>query len=227
MDKPRLLCLHGFAQNKELFEASLIRLGPKLQKYFELVIPEAPILLTRPEVEHVWKTRNIPDCIPITRHFTWWRKLEPASPPSETYEGFDLVQDLLEARVMEGHFVGALGFSQGGALATILAGMQTTGALDLGLKFCIPICSHVPSDRSLFPGTQVPLPAFVISYEQDLHFEGTDTGAVKTHRALVDAFTPATREEALLPGKMHQIPPDAEVIDRIVDFARRNAGLPE
>ena len=102
----RLLFLHGFQQSPEIIQEETKFLESILRKALDedvdLVYPSAPF----PSVP---TTNNEPT-------FTWW----PESGSEEYQKTFRYLSDLLEE---QGPFDGALGFSQGASVASLMAAL--------------------------------------------------------------------------------------------------------
>jgi predicted esterase len=134
----KILMLHGYTQSGPLFRSKTRALEKNLQKAFphrsiQLSYPTAPIQLYKSDIPN-WDDPNgtagfentdaggeaAPDA------WGWWRRKGEKEP--YTYEGMELgfarCADVLKA---EGPFDGVIGFSQGGALAGMLASTLETG----------------------------------------------------------------------------------------------------
>ena len=132
----RILMLHGYTQSGTSFRAKTRALEKNLQKAFgpggvALHYATAPIRLRKSDVPK-WDEPTGGATAPSTDEdddidaFAWWRRKGDAEP--FVYEGFDeglaSVAAVLRA---EGPFDGAIGFSQGGALAGVLASLLEPG----------------------------------------------------------------------------------------------------
>lgn len=96
--KQRILALHGFRQDGEVFRAKTGALRKALRGVADVHVMEAP---------HAGPSRR-----------AWWS----ATSDGRSYRGFDASMDAIKAEYeREGPFDGVLGFSQGGLLASILS----------------------------------------------------------------------------------------------------------
>ncbi|KIW04075.1 uncharacterized protein PV09_04892 [Verruconis gallopava] len=134
----KILMLHGYTQNGPLFRSKTRALEKNLQKAFphrsvQLSYPTAPIKLYKSDIPN-WDDPNgtagfenqdaggeeAPDA------WGWWRRKGEKEP--YTYDGmengFARCAEVLKA---EGPFDGVIGFSQGGALAGMLASALEPG----------------------------------------------------------------------------------------------------
>ncbi|PSN60712.1 dihydrofolate reductase [Corynespora cassiicola Philippines] len=132
----KLLMLHGFTQSGPLFHAKTRALEKNLQKAFpagiSLHYPTAPIRLSPADIPFaVASTTNgeangngAQDSEPDA--WAWWRRKGDAEP--YTYEGIEQgLATLADVLQKEGPFDGVIGFSQGGAMAAMLASLLEPG----------------------------------------------------------------------------------------------------
>ncbi|KXS96820.1 hypothetical protein AC579_5429 [Pseudocercospora musae] len=139
--KLRVLMLHGYTQSGHLFEIKTKALKKSLEKHFppapkpghlekypggiELVYPTAPIKLQPTEVPGAEL-----DGDKDLDAYGWWRRKGDSEP--YTYEGMEIglasISKVLQEAVEQGQpFDGALGFSQGGAAAGMVAALLEDG----------------------------------------------------------------------------------------------------
>jgi fermentation-respiration switch protein FrsA (DUF1100 family) len=136
----KILMLHGYTQSGTLFRSKTRALEKNLHKAFQprgvsLVYPTAPIRLFKSDIPN-WddpagtasfessSTRQEDE--EDTDSWGWWRRKGSAEP--YTYEGIELGFDrLAEVLKTDGPFDGVIGFSQGGALAGMLASTLEPG----------------------------------------------------------------------------------------------------
>ncbi|KAI5271655.1 hypothetical protein E4T47_05014 [Aureobasidium subglaciale] len=142
--KLKILMLHGYTQNGPLFHAKTRALEKNLDKAFpsapkpgflpsypggvELVYPTAPLKLSvndipGHDVEGAKEEEEEPEA------YAWWRRKGDGEP--FTYagleQGFERIAEVIKE---QGPFDGAIGFSQGGAAAGMLASLLETGRRD-------------------------------------------------------------------------------------------------
>lgn len=133
--------LHGYTQSGPLFHAKTRALEKNLQKAFPagctLVYPTAPIHLARADIP-VWGPSDPPgdqdggggdddeEEEEETDAWGWWRRKGDAEP--YTYAGMERgLARAAEALRAAGPFDGVVGFSQGGALAGMVAALLEPG----------------------------------------------------------------------------------------------------
>ncbi|KAF2110223.1 dihydrofolate reductase [Lophiotrema nucula] len=129
----KVLMLHGFTQSGPLFHAKTRALEKNLQKAFpsgiSLVYPTAPIRLSPADVPFPVATTTNGDANGAeeeTDAWAWWRRKGDAEP--YTYEGIEQgLAHLASILQKEGPFDGVVGFSQGGAMAGMLASLLEPG----------------------------------------------------------------------------------------------------
>ncbi|KAH8702981.1 serine hydrolase FSH [Phaeosphaeriaceae sp. PMI808] len=126
----KILMLHGYTQSGPSFQAKTGALRKSLQKSFPngctLVYPTAPHRLSPADESFLVTEQENEQQLDA---WAWWRRT--ATPPGAggkgkryTYSGLDTTFAFL-ARLMkdEGPFTGVIGFSQGAALAALLASL--------------------------------------------------------------------------------------------------------
>ncbi|KAF2738448.1 FSH1-domain-containing protein [Polyplosphaeria fusca] len=130
----KVLMLHGFTQSGPFFQAKTGALRKTLQKAFpagiSLVYPTAPIRLSPADINFAHNA-SVTDAGSVNGEeqpdaWGWWRRKGDKEP--YTYEGIEqglgLVAKLLRE---EGPFDGVIGFSQGGAIAGMVASLLEPG----------------------------------------------------------------------------------------------------
>lgn len=158
----KILVLHGYTQSGPRFHAKTKALEKHLQKSLaplggvELVYPTGPLRL-QPSDLPTWDSAVTEDIIgptasggeEQTEYYGWWRKFE-------FYTGLPspCLDSIYELMDKQGPFDGVVGFSQGGALAGMLASL-----LEPQRRSSPPL----PSGWPVPPASQPPL-AFSISY---------------------------------------------------------------
>ena len=118
----KILMLHGYTQNGPLFHAKTKVLEKHLKKGFpnlSMIYPTGPLGLRPEDVPGFESSGQKPDEIEA---YGWWRRSNTADPPE--YAGietaFDMIADII---AKEGPFDGVMGFSQGAALAAMIASL--------------------------------------------------------------------------------------------------------
>ncbi|XP_023713089.1 esterase OVCA2 isoform X2 [Cryptotermes secundus] len=133
----RILCLHGYGQNGEVFRRKLGGVRKLLKKNAELIFVTAPNKIPPPE-EHSVTDENAQ----INDEYAWWftteNRMFDAKKPSDICLGFENSLALIEKTFEElGPFDGLLGFSQGAGFVGILCGMQQSNWLKYEFSFAI------------------------------------------------------------------------------------------
>ena len=130
----KILALHGFRQNGEVFRKRTRKMRLALEDIADLTfvtspLPYAPTGDTREATLAAFG--YIPD-YPAQR--VWWL----SSDDNREYEGFDTSLAFLETVFREqGPFDGVLGFAQGGTLAAVLAAMQPHPIIAFRFAICL------------------------------------------------------------------------------------------
>ncbi|KAJ5766864.1 uncharacterized protein N7511_004480 [Penicillium nucicola] len=126
----KLLMLHGYTQSGPLFHAKSRALTKHIQKAFPLhdvstSYPTAPLRLLPAEIPGYEPSETSNETSAIEA-YGWWRRSNTANPPLYTgmEEGLATVARTLAE---EGPFDGVIGFSQGAALAAMVASLLEPG----------------------------------------------------------------------------------------------------
>lgn len=136
--KLKVLMLHGYTQSGHLFEIKTKALKKSLDKHFppapkpghlnqypggiELIYPTAPIRLNPTDVPG----HDVDGPSDVIEAYGWWKRKGEGEP--YTYEGMEVGLDAIATVLKEqGPFDGALGFSQGGAAAGMVAALLESG----------------------------------------------------------------------------------------------------
>ncbi|CAG8053791.1 unnamed protein product [Penicillium nalgiovense] len=126
----KLLMLHGYTQSGSLFHAKSRALTKHIQKAFPLhevtaIYPTAPIRLLPTDIPGYEPSSEGGSDNEI-ESYGWWRRSNTANPPLYIgiEEGFAAVARTLKE---EGPFDGVIGFSQGAALAAMVAALLESG----------------------------------------------------------------------------------------------------
>lgn len=134
----KILMLHGYTQSGPLFHAKTRALEKNLQKAFPagltLTYPTAPLRLYAADIPNpsaldttAFENSNIPlsDTEAIDS-WGWWRRKGSSEP--YTYSGLEAgLASVAEVLSTQGPFDGVVGFSQGGALAGMVAALLEPG----------------------------------------------------------------------------------------------------
>ncbi|KAL1301587.1 hypothetical protein AAFC00_005819 [Neodothiora populina] len=139
--KLKMLMLHGYTQNGPLFRAKTRALEKNLEKAFpaapkpghlasypggvELVYPTAPIKLSVNDIPG-YDTDGVSADTADPEAYAWWRRKGDGEPfrYEGIEQGLETVADVLKT---QGPFDGTIGFSQGAALAGMVAALLEDG----------------------------------------------------------------------------------------------------
>jgi predicted esterase len=234
-----LLALHGITMTG----ASLLRtLGPlrqRLEDYgFTLVAPNAPYRMPDTEVEELmtWLRsqyrkigQNADDsysahkCWDAGEHYDWFQSNTDKATGSKTYRALEKSLDSLAAVLRERPAAGVIGFSQGSAMAMVLAGLAARGdARFSSLRFGLFLSGFKPVFRepalSLYPAGSFTR-AIVAGDSDPIFPDGASSLASQAQ-----AFEGGEEERVLVPGIGHEVPSTPELVERLARFARRAAG---
>ncbi|KAF2752290.1 FSH1-domain-containing protein [Sporormia fimetaria CBS 119925] len=217
-----VLMIHGYTQSGPLFRAKTKVLESRLKKSFPAGITlhyvTAPIRLSPADIPFATPTNNTNgDAEEEPDTWAWWRRKDNGVPYE--YEGLDKglahLADVLRTR---GPFDGVIGFSQGGAMAAMLASLLEPGRreafeaaqkdggiqfpesfpVDLAsgetmihppLKFAVSYSGFAPVDNLLYKAFYEPKIKTPI-----LHFLGTLDTVVDEPRSLALVNACATTE---------------------------------
>lgn len=137
----KILMLHGYTQSGTVFRGKTRALEKNLHKAFpggcKLIYPTAPIKLTPADVP-TWDNGTGNADPAVTKidvedepdAWAWWRRKGDGEPFE--YEGLEEgLACVAEVLVREGPFDGVVGFSQGGALAGMVASLLEEGRMEV------------------------------------------------------------------------------------------------
>lgn len=180
----KILVLHGFRQNGDVFRTRTRKLRDSLADIAELVYPTSPLVYT-PQGEAREATIAAFGEVPeYPEHRVWWL----ASADNREYQGVDATISYLEQFVRaHGPFDGVAGFAQGGTMAALLTAMQPHPVFDFKFAVCI---SAFPSRAAAHASYMQPRQNRV----PGLHVLGLNDILVTPDRsiALFETFEPLT-----------------------------------
>ena len=184
--RPRLkiLALHGFRQNGDVFRARTRKMRLALADIAEFTFVTSPMQYT-PQGDTRTATLaafgEIPE-YPLQR--VWWLSSED----NVDYEGFDGAVAYIESVFRDqGPFDGVMGFAQGGTLAAVLAAMQPHPVISFKFAICVSAFpSRARAHAQYVQPRSVRVPA--------IHVLGLNDILVTPDRSikLFEAFDPAT-----------------------------------
>ncbi|KAJ2158219.1 Ovarian cancer-associated protein 2 [Coemansia sp. RSA 552] len=133
MSKPKILCLHGFGENAKLFQIRSRNFRAVVGDSAELVYPDGPIdigslHMTTGDLSHGNSASD------FTNLAWWWMRRDRSFEARGIGKSLRMIGKVLAE---QGPFDGVLGFSQGAALAIVIAallqgGQASGGPLSLG-----------------------------------------------------------------------------------------------
>ncbi len=145
--KKKMLCLHGYSMNEAWLAEWLTPLAA-MTPHVEFVIPCAPILAPEPEVRAMYQRLDM--AVPerrIEEGKNWcWYRASTSKPP--LYQGVEesllMLAELFEKTP---GIDGVLGWSQGGAMAAILAALKLkAGDVRFNFNWLVICGGFVPDD---------------------------------------------------------------------------------
>jgi len=215
----RLVALHGFTMNGAGLRHMLAELERRLAGVVELTCPDAPHVASQDSVAGLASFMGGFRAKPP--NLEWWN----ASDDRRTYRGWQASRDavraemeralLAEGRLAEGTRLGLLGFSQGAAMAAVLAALSERGAFPR-LSFVVLVAGFLPRADDLEPLFE---PAIRVP---SLHVWGDADRFAKHSPGLLERFSPDTRQVLRWPGP-HAVPSQGSEGDVLVEFVRRHA----
>jgi predicted esterase len=153
------------------------------------------------------------------QRYDWFCPVTNEQTDRKTYEALERSLEVL-AEAIEGiERVGVLGFSQGCALAVILASLASRGDPRFGaVRFGLLLSGFKPvfdePDVVKYP-IEGGFPRLLLVGDADPLFRGGQ--AVLT--ALDEAFEGDAAQTAVVPGLSHDLPTDPAVVQRLIEFA--------
>jgi predicted esterase len=210
----RLVALHGFTMNGAGLRHMLLELERRLAGVVELACPDAP---------HVASADSVAGLASLMGGFRakppnleWWN----ASDDGHTYHGWQASRDTVRAELERpplaaGTRLGLLGFSQGAAVAAVLAALAERGAFPR-LSFVVLVAGFLPRAHDLEPLFEPPIQV------PSLHVWGDADRFARHSPPLLERFSAETRQVLRWPGP-HAIPSQGGEGDALVEFVRRHA----
>lgn len=251
----KILMLHGYTQSGPLFQAKSSALRKAIQKAFPP--PAYAVHLSYPSGSMVLQPFDIPGFDPANHTtpddtieaFGWWRRKDPAETGKTAivYLGIEKgLAGIAETIRAEGPFDGAIGFSQGGCAAGLVATLLEPGrpaAFEAARSKDPEKMAYPPEFLDAATGKQIQPPLkFVVIYSgfrppDDLysafyepkpvtpsaHFIGSLDTVVDESRtkALADAWSGESSKVFVHPGG-HFLPSQRIWLDAVVGFIRES-----
>ncbi|XP_075215391.1 esterase OVCA2 isoform X2 [Lycorma delicatula] len=204
----KILCLHGYRQNKDVFREKLGQFRKNLKQHAEFYFTDAP---------HVVSIQNAPTAVTGVNadERSWWFTSEDNTYQSKLKTNFCIgLEDSLIAlkKIVseEGPFDGILGFSQGAALTAIICGLIGKNALPFKIRFVIIVAGF----KSLYDGhtdlyTKINIPSLHVIGENDevIHQDRS--------RELLSVFEDS---KVLIHPGGHYVPASKDLKEKYIDF---------
>lgn len=243
----KVLMLHGYTQNGPLFHAKTKALEKVLLKAFpgiHLSYPTGPIRLRPSEVPGFdpSKLDGDPEDAEL---YGWWRRSDTSNPPEYMgmEDGLKVVANTLQS---EGPFDGVMGFSQGAALAAMVASLlegdsrkEAFRAAQARSKVAIPFpptfasLDHPPLKFCVaYSGFIAPGERYTAFYNPTIatplcHFIGSLDSVVEESRmyALVNAAGGNQNTQVVVHPGGHFVPNNRQYLDTVVAFMKAKVEL--
>jgi pimeloyl-ACP methyl ester carboxylesterase len=233
-----ILALHGITMSGASMLRTLGPLGRGLEaRGFTLFAPTAPHRMSDAEVtdlmnwlrplyrksgESADESYTAGKFWDAGEHYDWFQSNTDKQSGKKTYHALEQSLASLAAAIRERPVVGMIGFSQGAAMAMVLAGLVAHGdARFSSIRFGLFLSGFKPMfdvpRLDLYPaGT---LPHAIVVGERDPIFPGDSNFLA----AQAQAFAGGEEELVLVPGIGHDVPSSPELVERLVNFAARAA----
>ena len=236
-----IVVLHGITMSGASMLRSLGVVGQRLEAAgFTLVAPNAGHRLSEAELSDLseWMTARYREVGQSAlsdftdgrfwdagEHYDWFQSNTDRDTGKKTYAALERSLDAVAAAVRGNSLVGVLGFSQGAAMAMIVAALATRGdARFAGLRWGMFLSGFKPvfDEPKLFSYPAGPLPRLFSIGEHDAIFPGN----LEYLASLSKAFEGTDEELIVVPDFGHDVPQSPESVDRLVEFAVRRSGPP-
>ncbi|KAJ1970289.1 hypothetical protein IWQ62_000016 [Dispira parvispora] len=167
--KLRILCLHGYAQNADIFRVKTGATRKNLRAVADLIYVNGPHKVEYPEPGNIEERQAVERAREAAVEQRAWFRVSDDHPHRHIYglqEGLDTIRDTIEK---EGPFDGIMGFSQGAAMAGIVALLlegQPSADMKSVCNFAIPAPHQRPRFYIMVGGFQVNVVELLPLYKQ-------------------------------------------------------------
>jgi predicted esterase len=153
-------------------------------------------------------------------HYDWFQANTDAQTGKKTYHALERSLDLVAASIRDRDVVGVLGFSQGAAMATVVAARAVQGdARFASIRWGMFLSGFKPvfDEPALISYPAGKLPRLLAIGERDPIFPGNAAYLAAVSRA----FEGGEQELVVVPGLGHEVSQDPEIVERLASFAVR------
>jgi pimeloyl-ACP methyl ester carboxylesterase len=237
---PTVLVLHGITMSGASMLRSLGALGQRLEAAgLSLVAPNAGHRLSAAELEglNAWMTARYREVGQSAlgdftdgrfwdagEHYDWFEASTDRATGKKTYAALEASLQAVAQAVRGRSLVGVLGFSQGAAMAMIVAALALRGDERFaGLRWGMFLSGFKPvfDEPKLFTYPAGALPRLFAIGEHDAIFPGN----LEYLRSLSGAFEGTDEELMVVPDFGHDVPQSPESVERLVEFALSRSGM--
>ncbi|KAL4518337.1 hypothetical protein Ndes2526A_g01226 [Nannochloris sp. 'desiccata'] len=179
--KLKILCLHGYLQNAEIFRSRIGSMRKSLKSHAEFVFVDAPYLTESATEQDVAESGGST----ASEGRTWWQwtDLDPGTRPSRaaSYTGWSASQEAIHAALEQNWPVdGILGFSQGATAAALYLSHASRGGNNINIpRWAVLIGGFMPRDGSCAAVIKETAPL----QQRSLHVTGEKDELVPTERS--------------------------------------------
>ena len=235
-DQRGILVLHGITMSGPSVLRTLGPLRTRLEALgFELVAPNAAHRLTGEDLTSLseWMAnryremgQSYADDFADGRfwdageHYDWFRSNTDQTTGKKTYHAVEQSLEVVAAALRERPVVGVLGFSQGAAMATVVAARACQGdARFASIRWGMFLSGFKPQfdEPKIISYPAGPLPRLFAVGDRDPIFPGNATYLASLSRA----FEGGEEELVIVPGLGHEVSQDPAVVERLASFAVR------
>lgn len=156
----------------------------------------------------------------VGEHYDWFHSTTDATTGKKTYHAVERSLDIVAAAVRDRGVVGVLGFSQGAAMATVVAARASRGdARFASIRWGMFLSGFKPSfdEPNIIAYPAGALPRLFAIGERDPIFPGNAGYLASLSRA----FEGGEEELVVVPGLGHEVSQDPAVVERLASFAVR------
>jgi predicted esterase len=238
-ERRSILVLHGITMSGAAVLRTLGPLGERLETLgFELVAPNAAHRLSGEELTALsdWMAnryrelgQSYADNFSDGRfwdageHYDWFQANTDVATGKKTYHALERSLGVVAGALRERDVVGVLGFSQGAAMAIVVAALACQGDTRFSaIRWGMFLSAFKPmfDEPRLLRYPAGPLPRLLAIGERDPIFPGNASYLSSVSRA----FEGGEEELVVVPGLGHEVSADPNFVERLANFALRASG---